>query len=353
MVHFYPESDQALVGLAAAQIFFGKAEAAEKSLREALSKNERNIEAHHNLGLVLMSRNDLDGACRELERALALRPGHLDDMVWLARIRLQQGKEQESRDWIARARAAHPDSTTPLVLEATVAAQHEQTAQALKLVDQALDLNGDDGEGLLLKGKLHYQLKQLNSARQALARACELLPTSFEANFNMGQLLWSSSTDEALPYLVRAYELRAPGKLGDDLRKQLSTVKFRTARTPIDLAHADLAHGNEAGASEWLAMAQAVEPDSAEVHLLAGELAQRRGALEEAEHELVEACRLLPADLNAHLSLAQVYQAENKQADARRTLERLLGIVQREGTGAIKDELLRREAREMLETLGR
>jgi len=353
VVHVYPESDQALVGLAAAQIFLGKADEAEKSLREALAKNERNIEAHHNLGLVRMSRNDLDGACRELERALELRPGHLDDMVWLARITLQQGKEQESRDWIARARIAHPDSTTPLVLEATIAAQNKQFAQALKLVDQALDRDGDDGEGLLLKGKLHHQLGQDNSARQALARACELLPTSFEANYNMGQLTVSVSLDDSLPYLVRAYQLRAPDKIADDLRIQLSTVKFRAARTPIDLARADLARGNLSGSSEWLAKAQAVEPGNGEVHQLAGDLALRRGALDEAERELLEACRLLPTNIDAHLSLAEVYIGENKQADARRTLEKLLGIVQRQGTGAIQDELMRRRAREMLETLGK
>jgi Flp pilus assembly protein TadD len=353
VVQYYPESDQALVGLAAAQTFLGKLDEAEKSLREALAKNERNIEAHHNLGLVLMSRNDLDGARRELGRALELRPDHLEDLVWLARITLQQGKEQESRDWIARARAAHPDSTAPLVLEATIAAKHDQPAEALKLVDQALDLNRDDGEGLLLKGKLHHQLGQDNSARQALARACELLPTSFEANFNMGQLTVKVSPEEALPYLVRAYELRAPDKIAEDLRNQLRTFHFRAARTPIDLARADLARENVSGASEWLAKAQAVEPENGEVRQLAGDLALRRGALDEAERELLEACRLLPTNLDAHLSLAQVYIGENKQAEARSTLEKLLGIVKRQGTGAMQDEMIRREARNMLEALGK
>lgn len=352
VVRVYPESDQAQVGLAAAQIFSGKFDEAEKSLRGALAKNDRNIEAHHNLGLVLLSRNDLDGACLELEQALALRPGHLDDMVWLARIRLQQGKEQVARDWIERARAAHPDSTAPLVLEATLAAQHQQFSEALKLVDQALDRNGDDGEGLLLKGKLHHQLGQDNSARQALRRACELLPTSFEANYNMGQLTLAVSGDEALPYLVRAYELRAPGGMADALRNQLLTVPFRAARTPIDLARADLARGNLGGAGEWAAKARAVEPENGEVRLLAGDIAQRRGALDEAERELLEACRLLPASLDAHLALAHAYIGGNKKSDARRTLEKLLGIVQRQGTGAMQDELIRRQARELLETLG-
>jgi len=231
-------------------------------------------------------------------------------------------------------------------------AQNNQFAEALKLVDQALDTNRDDGEGLLLKGKLHHQLGQDNSARQALARACELLPTSFEANYNMGQLALKLSIDEALPYLVRAYELRAPGAIADALRNQLLGVHFRAAHTPLDLARSDLARGNVPGASEWVAKAQAVEPGNGEVRLLAGVLAQRRGALDEAERELIEACRLLPTNLNAHLTLAQVYVGENKKADARRTLEKLLAIVQRQGTGAIEDELIRRQAREMLETLG-
>ncbi len=353
IVQRYPDSDQALVGLASAQLQRADLAGAEKSLRLALSKNQRNAEAHHNLGLVLLSREDLDGACSELARSLELRPEHLEDLVWLARITLQQGKEQEARSWIARARAAHPDSTAPLVLEATVAAQHKQFEQALKLVDQALDRNRDDGEGLLLKGKLHLQLGQENSARQALARACELLPTSFEANYNMGALVDKSSPDEALPYLVRAYELRTPGPIADALRAKLLAVFFRAAHTPCELARADLARGDVEGASQWAAKARAAEPGSGEVHLLSGELAQRRGALDETERELLEACRLLPESLDAHLRLARLYLAVNRKAEARQTLEKLLGIVQRQGTGAIEDELMRREARDLLETLGK
>jgi protein O-mannosyl-transferase len=347
----YPESDQALVGLASAQIQSGQLDAAEKSLRAAIAKNERNVEAHKNLGIVLMSRGNLDAARKELERALELRPDHLEDQVWLARINMQQGREDDARAWIARARAAHPESSAPLFLEATLAAQHQQFDQSMQLVDQALERNPDDGEALALKGKLHAARGQTNSAKQALGRACELLPTNFEVNYNLGALLKDSSLDEALPYLARAYELRPPGPTGEPLRKFLLQVRYRAAHIPIGLAKADLARGDLAGASEWVAKAQAVEPGSGEVHLLAGDLAQRAGASADAERELLEARRLLPASLDARFDLAQLYLAANRNAEARTMLEELLGVVQREGAGAIADELLRRQAREQLEAL--
>jgi Flp pilus assembly protein TadD len=351
VVQSFPDSDQALVGLASAQVQLGQLDQAEKSLRAALAKNERNAEAHHNLGLVLMSRANLDGARNELARALELRPEHLEDQVWIARITLQQGKEDEARSWIARARAAHPDSTAPLVVEATAAARREHFDEALKLVDQALLRNHDDGEALALKATLHLKRGEKNSARQALGRACELLPTNFEVNYNMGALVGETSPEEALPYLVRAYELRPPGALGDNLRKTLLDVHFRAARTPVDLAKADLARGDVAGASEWAAKAQAAEPGNGEVRLLAGDLAQRRGATAEAERELIEACKLLPASVEARLALAQLYIQANDNAKAIAALDQLLSIVKREGTGAIEDELMRRKARELLEML--
>ena len=347
----YPESDQGLVGLASAKIQLGKLDEAEKALRKALTMNERNVEAHKNLGLVLMSRGDLDGAHRELVRALELRPDHLEDLVWIARITLQQGKEDESRQWIARARAAHPESTAPLVLEATAAAQHQRFDEALELVDQALQHNADDGEALALKGKLHALRGDKNSAKQALARACELLPTNFEVNYNMGALLKDTALEEALPYLVRAYELRPPGPVGDTLRSFLAAVNFRAARIPVDLAKADLARNDVAGATQWAAKAREAEPENGEVRLLSGDLAQRRGATQDAERDLIQACKLLPDSLEARLALGQLYIGASRNDEARQALEQLLQITQRQGAGAIEDELMRRRARELLEVL--
>ena len=351
IVKRYPDSDQALVGLASAQIQAGQLDVAEKSLRSALSKNERNVEAHKNLGIVLMSRGNLEGACQELERALALRPGHLEDQIWLARIRLQQGKEDEARAWIARARASHPESSAPLFVEATLAAQHQKFDEALALADRALERNHDDGEALALKGKLHAMRGEKNSARQALGRACELLPTNFEVNYNMGALVGESAPEEALPYLVRAYELRPPGPTGDALRQSLLGLRFRAARIPIDLAKADVARGNLAGASEWAGKAQAIEPQNGELHLLAGSIAQQGGSSADAEREFSAACKLLPESVDARLSLAQIYVSANRGAEARPLLEELLAIPQHQGASAIEEELMRRKAREMLELL--
>ncbi|MBK7642271.1 MAG: tetratricopeptide repeat protein [Planctomycetes bacterium] len=351
IVERYPDSDQAHVGLASAQVQHGKLEDAEKSLRKALSLNERNAEAHHNLGLVLMSTGKIDLAVKEFERALELRPEHLEDQIWLARLALQQGQEPTARDWIARARAAHPESTAPLVVEATLRAQQKDFDGARKLVEQALDRDPDDGEGLLLKGKLCLMRGEQNLAKQALGRACELLPTSFEANYNMGALVASTDADAALPYLVRAYELRTPGPIADALRQSLLAIPFRAARTPVDLAKADLARGDVAGASEWVAIAKTVEPGSGEVQLLAGNLAQRRGALGEAEKELLEACKLLPSSIEARFALAQLYQAQQRTDDERKALEDLLTVAKREGAAALEDEFMRRKARERLEEL--
>lgn len=351
VVQRYPESDQALVGLASAQVQRGQLDEAEKSLRSALTKNERNVEAHKNLGIVLMSRGNLDGAQTELARALELRPDHLEDLIWLARITLQQGKEEEARVWIDRARAAHPESSAPLVVEALLATRHKQFDTALQLVDRALERNHDDGEALALKGKLHLRRSEKNSAQQALVRACDLLPTSFEVHYNMGALMLEHSTEEALPYLVRAYELRTPGEAADALREQLLRVPFSASRTPCELAQADLARGDLAAANEWALKAQAIEPGNGDVHLVLGVIAERRGATEDAVRELEAARRLLPSSLEARYALAKLYIHVAEKSKAIDALQELLKIVNREGASTPKDEALRRSARELLEDL--
>jgi Flp pilus assembly protein TadD len=237
------------------------------------------------------------------------------------------------------------------VLEATFAAQKQQYAEALKLVDRALARNADDGEALALKGKLHLRLGEKSSARQALGRACELLPADFEVNYNMGALVDEISPEEALPYLVRAYELRPPGPIADALRQKLLGLRFAAARIPVDLAKADLARGDVPGASEWVAKARTAEPENGEVRLLSGDLAARRGADAEAERELIEACRLLPQSLEARIALAQLYIKADDKEKAIAALEQLLAIARSQGTGAIEEDLLRRKARELLETL--
>ncbi len=348
----YPQNEQAEVGLAAAALLQNRLPEAEKALREALAKNARNIEAHHNLGVVLLRRGDLDGAAQSFARALELRPGHLEDQLFLARIALLRGDEPTARQWLERARRAHPESTAPLVVEATLTAQKKDFDTAQKLVAQALDRNPDDGEGLALKAKLHLVRGEKNSARLALGRACELLPTNFEVNYNLGALLLESAPEQALPYLVRAYELRPPDQTGATLRSTLLKLQFRAAKTPCDLAAADLARNDVQGASEWAARAVAVEPESGFVHKLAGDLALHAGQLDVAEREFRTACKLMPDDLDARLTLARHLKQYGRPEEAVAVLRELVAIAQRKGLGKVEDELARRSALEMLDELG-
>lgn len=348
----YPQSEQAQVGLAAAAQLANRLPEAEQALRTALAMNDRNADAHHNLGVVLMLRGDLAAAASSFERALELRPSFLEDQIFLARIALQRGDEPHARQWLERARKAHPESTAPLVVEATLAAQKRDFDTALELVTRALERNPDEAEGLLLKAKLHAAQGEKNSARLALARACELLPTSFEANYNMGALLLESSPAEALPYLVRAYELRPPDQTGALLRQRMLALNLRSAKTACDLAGADIGRNDLEGAREWAAKAAALEPENGAVHKLAGELALRAGQLEQAEREFRRACELLPEDLDARLTLARHLKQYGRPEQAGAVLREMLELVQRKGVGTIEEQLTRRSALEMLGELG-
>ena len=69
----------------------GKPDQAEPLFRESVRRNDELWESHFELGQVLDSRQDLPGAAREYERAIALSPKQPAPHYRLARVYLRQG----------------------------------------------------------------------------------------------------------------------------------------------------------------------------------------------------------------------------------------------------------------------
>ena len=81
---------------------------------------------------------------------------------------------------------------------------------ALTYFDAVLGRQPDHAQAILQRGRVLASQGQAAEAAAALSRACELLPTSFDAYYTMASLVLASegSAEAALPYLRRAVDAR-------------------------------------------------------------------------------------------------------------------------------------------------
>jgi len=350
----YPTNDQAQTGLGASALLVGDIEGAIAAFERAIALNPRNAEAQHNLGIARLSRGELDSARAAFTQALELRPLHLDDMVWLARIELQQARRPAFEQLLEQMKQRHPRSGAPWMLAATEKAQAQQFEAALALIDKSLEVEPDSGAALALKGKLHAARKELAQAVFAWQRAAERSPGDFEVHYNLAAaLLERGQSAEALPYLLRAYGLRPQGPAGEALRTALAQFPAVSAKTWCELASIDLARGDEPAAGQWIEKALAVDPQDGRALTLAGTIQMSKGDARAAEESWKLALQRLPDDLECRLNLARLYQAQSRKSEAIATLEGVLAITARLGDARLESTLGRRTALELLEELRR
>jgi len=347
VVQRYPTYEEAHASLGVARATLGRLAEAGEALLAALEINPRYASAWKGLGVVHLRRGKLLDAAAAFERALELRTDDLELLVLLAQTRAGLGASATAEALLARAVAAHPRAAAPLVQQATLRAERGDFQAALELVRRALELAPNDGEAHLLRGKLHARVDERLLAKSEFLRAAELLPTSFEAHYNAASVLLLEPEyplQQALPFLVRAYSLRPAGPTGESLRATLHAAGIQDVGTLWELASTDAARGDDAAALEWVAAALAVDALHGPSHYLKGFLLRRKQDRAGAEAAWREAVRLLPASLQARLSLGELLEELDRGAEALPVLEQALEIA-RQGQGR------EREARAALEQL--
>ena len=227
----------------------------------------------------------------------------------------------------------------------TLAAQKGDIESASKYAERALALSPDDGNSLLLKGKIQLSRQEFTGALRTLQRAADLLPTSFEAHYDVAALfLRDHKFADALPYLLRAYDCRPANASGDLLHTTLLSMDLQDVDTLLKLAAIDLQHGLDKDASEWIERALAIKPGLGAAHFLKGTLAKKRGDREAAAKEWSTACAETPDSAAAHEALGMLLVEMKRSDEALVHLEKALEIASRT---APADEM-QQSAREML-----
>lgn len=332
VVRRYPGEESGHTALGVVLQRLGRFDEAERAFLRAAELNPRFAESWHNLGLVRMRRAQWKSAADAFERALALRPDRLDDLLWLARAEAESGQLDRALELCARAAERHPRASGPYVVRATVLAQQAKFDEAIELARRALELDPDDGEAQLLKGRLHARVEENAAAERAFVRAAELLPSSFEAHYNAGAILLRKEelgVVRALPFLLRAYELRGPGAAGDALRETLRRLEIREPELLWSLGSADAARDDVESAMDWVQRALDAKPDHGPSHVLLGFLLKKKGDVAGAIDAYTKACRELPDGFQPRQALATLLIEQGRFDDALAALEEAYAIAQK------------------------
>lgn len=331
----YPESERGYVGLGVTWLAEGDPNKAGEYLRRAIELNPRSPEAHFNMGLLFARIDQWEKAAEEFRACLSLRNENLEDLAYLGRALMEAGQDRESFTIATRTNELYPDAPDPMVILGMLAANEGNFTRAVNWFDQAL-LRGDrNGAAHLQRGKALIALGQSSSATKALVRSCELMPTNFEAHYNLMLMLMASDRPrEAVPVFLRAYRLRPSGQLDPEqqefnrrLREVAEAIPGDDVPTLVALATIDADRGDLALAEHWARKALAADPEHAPSHYILGVVLKTGKELENASPHLVAAAQALDDDFHAQMECAEVLLYTDREREATPYLHRALELL--------------------------
>jgi Flp pilus assembly protein TadD len=169
------------------------------ALQEALArhnveKNPGDFEAHYNLGSMLQARDDLDGAIREYQEAVSLRPEDATGNNALGAALVAQGNPTRATKFLRKAIQVRTDYFDAHYNLAFALAGQNDFAEAAKEFQLALRLRPDDAGAEANLGVALAQMGRFGEAKAHLQRALEIDPEQPVAKENLEALKREMST---------------------------------------------------------------------------------------------------------------------------------------------------------------
>ena len=300
-----PSESEPRVGLGATLLAQGDLAGSERELREATRLDARNAEAWFNLGSTLSRAGKHDEAIQAYREAVALRPDRRSQ-VRLVSTAIDAGRLEEAARLLGELREAAPRDPELAYLEGVRALSARDLTRALEWFDRAIAVEPDMGEAHRYRGTVLAQQGQRSAAIDALGRACELLPESFDAHYRTAQLLLAepATAASARPYLEVAYQRSPPGELRAALAEFMAQFAGGDPDALMSLAALEQARGDWPAALRWTERVlgnpaawqgrPGREGSLAKVHELRGILFERLERAAEAQVEYEAALALDP-----------------------------------------------------------
>ena len=223
---------------------------------------------------------------------------------------------QESKPTIRHHRVAEEvpdDSSSPEVAQAETAMQHGEFATAESLLQKAITAKPNDYRAWFDLGYVYNATQRSAQAIDAYRKSVAAKPDVFESNLNLGILLAGQGDKvEAAQYLKAATQLKPTANPEEGL-----------ARAWQSLGHVEEDSDPQQALAAYSEAAK-LNPKSAQPHLSAGILLEKRNDLDAAAREFQLATDLDPISPEALAGLANVAMKQKKYPEAEAALRKLL-----------------------------
>jgi tetratricopeptide (TPR) repeat protein len=261
--------------------------------------------------LLAVDRNDMKSAISGFQEALR-RDSNLAG-AWqdlgLAYIKLNRWPE--AAETFAELTRRQADSSEAAYFHALSLFNSGQIPDAEKEARRALRLNAGDSSALTLLGIILAARRDANNeASEALSQAVALAPTSFDASFNLGRVLYTMKD-----YAGAAQSLRAAVKLNP---------KHAEARFFLGTA-LEAAGEPQAALAEYQQLIE-IDPRSAMGQIGLGALMVKQGKTDEAIAALKRAIGLDPKSFEAHWALGRALILAERFAEAAESLQTAVAL---------------------------
>jgi len=330
----YPQSEEAWTGLGVALMEQGEIGDAQSAFRKAIEVNERFVEAHRNLGRLHMRTGDWLAARASFETALRWQPDAPDSLILLGSAFERGGDDVTARKHFDRAAELAPNDARPHVQRAILHAKAGRFDEAVRELDTAIELDPKNPEAHLTRGKIQASRGENHGALMSFQRASELDPASFEAHNNAAILsLRLLGVPSAMPYLLRAYEIRPDEAAGRQLTEVIRNLPVASPEAFVELATTDADRGDVDGALAWLELALSLRAEDAPANYLQGAMLYKKGDKTGARAAWEKAAVLLPESFPVNDSLAGVLLELGDRVGALKHSEAALRILERSAAG--------------------
>jgi tetratricopeptide (TPR) repeat protein len=321
---------------------------------EVLKQNQGSSDAHLLLGRLLLDGGKYEEAEIHLQQAASARPEDTGARILLARSQSFNKKDSLAADTLNNAIRANPANNELRVEYFRMLLAKGDLEQAIKLLDQGLEMQPENLVFLEARGRALASQSQFSKAELDFRRMVNLAPDSAAGCIEMGRLMLAQSKpDKAVEWLKRAlcaqngWETAIPvlaaayGQKGD-YRNAIALVESETAKrqaSPVAFYFIGQIHAqqrNLAEAEKALARAIQLAPEWSDPHRAMAIVFAGQGKVDSAIVEMEKMYRINSSPSDA-LSLAMLYEQKGRVDEASRLLDELLR--KSEGSPSVMNDL--------------
>jgi tetratricopeptide (TPR) repeat protein len=291
----------------------GRLEDAEAVFRDILQRDAHNSRANLGLARVALGREDLPAGLTHLQEARTDPRTRKAAHAMLAEVHQRRGDRAAAEQALHQGQALPEDDPWPdslaeqfqemgvgrlmTLTRAYSLIRQDRIPEAIALIQRSLEEYPDLGWDWLLLGRAFLRAKDVPAAEQAFRTALQKEPSSVEANFYLGVILFlQSKPREATPYFRKAAELKPD-----------------YARAYYNLGHCLKQQGDRSGALAAFRKAVSCDPQYADARINLGELLAEEGQLDAALEQLRQAVQMAPDDARARKLLETVRQRADRR----------------------------------------